>query len=115
MYELTKREKRICRELIDQSVEKEFETGLERADEIMNEWKSKTLSGRLAFHKLRDHLNDFRKHLARRYDSLRGSDYLRVVAEIVYDGYLTDNDTEELSDAAKTEIRTWQSLWDGDI
>jgi len=115
MYEPTKKEKRICRELMDQAIEKEFETGLKESEEIMLEWKNNSLSGRLAFHKLRDHLNDFRKHLAYRYDDLRGSDYLRVVAASHADGYLSDDDIKEFSDEAKGEILRWQAFWKNNI
>ncbi len=111
MHDLNKKEKRICRELMDRSIEKEFETGLKEAEATIKEWKDDELACRLAFHKLRDNINDFRKHLARRYDGLSGSDYLRVVAEILNDEYIMEDDIKELSDEAKDEIMRWQSFW----
>lgn len=108
MHDLSKKDKKICRELMSQAIEKEFEAGLKESEAIILEWKTNIFSGRLAFHKLRDHVNDFRKHLARRYDDLSGSDYLPVVAAIFGDGYLTIDDMKNLSDDAKNQIKLWK-------
>lgn len=109
--ELTKREKKLARELIDKSIENEFETGLKEAEAIMAEWKKGRLTGRIAFHKLRDHLNDFRRYLARRYDGLRESDYFDVITAIFKDGYLTEEDIKDFSEQAKQEMKRRITYW----
>ena len=110
MHELTKRERKLARELISASVEKEFETGLKEADAILQKWKGNEKPGREAFHELRNHLNDFRKYLARRYDDLRGSTYLLVISAIFKDGYITEEDIKDFSEETKEVIRRWSSL-----
>jgi hypothetical protein len=89
---------------MDRSIEKEFETGLKEAESTIKACKDNKLASRLAFHRLRDNINDFRKHLERRYDDLRGSGYLRVVAEILNYEYIMEEDIKELSDETKDEI-----------
>ena len=103
--DLSKRERKIARALIEQSVEKEFETGLKEAEAILVGWKNKKLSSREAFHKLRDHMNDFRKYLARRYDDRNTSHSTLLIAAILKDGYITEEDIKDFSEEAKEQIK----------
>src|SRR5690349_15499603 len=109
--DLSKRERKIARTLIEQSVEKEFETGLNEAEAILADWKNKTLTGREAFHKLRDNMNDFRKYLARRYDNRSTSHSLLLIAAILKDGYIKEEDIKDFSEAAKEQIKRTLRFW----
>lgn len=87
MYELSKREKKIAREAIEKGVLAEFEVGLTEAETIIKEWRKGGLDNRQAYHKLYQAIKDQDKHIARRYDGMRGSRYLLTVAAIFKDGY----------------------------
>jgi len=112
--DLSKRERKIARALTEQSVEKEFETGLNEAEAILTEWKNKKLTGREAFHKLRDHMNDFRKYLARRYDDRNTSHSTLLIAAILKDGYITEEDIKDFSEEAKEQIHRTIKFWEED-
>ena len=110
MHELTKKERKLARDLISASIEKEFDTGVNQAEAILQKWKNKELSSRETFHELRDHLNDYRKYLAARYDDLSGSSYLITVSAIFRDGYLTEEDIKDFSEETKAKIKMWSKL-----
>ena len=112
MIELSKKEKKIARALISACIEKEFETALSQADDVLLKWKQSNLTGREAFHKLRDHLNQFRKHLSSRYDYLKGSTYLLTVTTLLKEGYLTEADVQEFSAETKAQIKRWIQSWE---
>lgn len=112
MHELAKNEKKLARAIISGTVEKEFETALKQADTILSEWKSHGKTGRVAFHELRDYINNFRKHLSGRYDNLGGSNYLLTVVAILKDGYITEEDIKGFSEETEAVIRTWTKPWD---
>lgn len=101
MHELTKKEKKIARLLIDKGVDTEFRISLEQADEILTEWKQGVLDNRAAYHKLFQKVKENDKWISRRYDGLRGSNYLMTVACIYADGQITEEDIKDLSDETK--------------
>ena len=71
MLDLTKKEKKIARDIFSISFKKEFEGALQNSQLIMTKWKSGNASSREIFRETRSYLNDFLKHLERRYDDLR--------------------------------------------
>jgi hypothetical protein len=101
MQELTKKEKKIAREVFSMSIEKEFDTALQNSEVILAKWKSGNATGREIFHETRSYLNNFLKHLQRRYDDLRSSDYLITLAGILKDGYITEEEIKDFSDEAR--------------
>lgn len=110
MQDLTKKEKKIARDIFSISIEKEFEEALQNSQLIMTKWKSGNASSREIFHETRSYLNVFLKHLERRYDDLRTSDYLMTLAGILKDGYITDEDLKDFSDAAKETIKHYSTF-----
>lgn len=83
MYELTKKEKKIARDIFSIVIQKEFDAALQKAEIIIAKWKSDNAKGREVFHETRTYLNNFLKHLERRYDDLRSADYLLTLAGIL--------------------------------
>lgn len=76
----------------------------------MTKWKSGNASSREIFHETRNYLNDFLKYLEQRYDDLRTSDYLMTLAGILKDGYITDEDLKDFSDAAKETVEHYSAF-----
>ena len=103
--ELSKKEKKIAREIIEMGLQKEFAKGLFDADTILNEWKYKPSNNRDAYHLLYKKITDFDKHIARRYDEMRGSDYLFVIAAQLQEGIISENDLEKFSENVKQAIK----------
>jgi len=50
-------------------------------------------------------MNDFRKYLARRYDDRNTSHSTLLIAAILKDGYITEEDIKDFSEEAKEQIK----------
>jgi hypothetical protein len=85
MTDLSKREKKIARDAIEKGVLAEFKVSLKESETIIKEWRNGQLDNRQAYHKLFKAIMVQNKHIARRYDDMRGSRYLSTVAAILYD------------------------------
>ncbi len=107
MHELSKREKKVAREAIEKGVLAEFEVGLKEAETIIKEWRNGKLDKRQAYHKLYQAIKDQDKHIGRRYDGIKGSRYLLTVADILHDGYITDEDVKDFYDETKEVLKSW--------
>jgi len=103
--ELSKREKKLAREIIEAGLQKEFTKGLLDADKILNDWKIKGLDNRNAYHNLYKHIIDFDKHIARRYDGMTGSRYLLVIIAQLQDGLISESDLENFSEEVKLALK----------
>jgi hypothetical protein len=101
MIELSKREKKIARDAIEKSVLAEFEVGMEEAETIIKEWRNGQFDNRQAYHKLFEATIEQNKHISRRYDNMRGSRCLLTIGAILYDGYITETDIKDFSQAVK--------------
>ena len=105
MYlELSKREKKIARELIEKGLREEFNRGMLNFDAILQQWKSEDGDIKESYYKIFSAVKDFDKQIARRYDGMRGSDY-----EVVIVGQLTDelydiSEIDEFNPEAKNAI-----------
>lgn len=111
MRELTKKEKKIARDIIEKGVQAEFKAGLENASKVIEEWKNKKLDNREAYHKLFKTVKDQDKLIAKRYDGMTGSRYLVTVAVILYEGQITEEDIKDFSEETKAVIKRWVTLW----
>jgi hypothetical protein len=102
--ELTKKDKKVARQIIEKGLQKEFEKGLHDADSILSEWKEKAKDNRESYHALYKTITDFDKHIARRYDGMSGSNYLLTIAAQLRDGVIAETDLTELSEDARQTI-----------
>jgi hypothetical protein len=102
--ELSKKDKKTARELIEFGLQKEFAKGLFDADTILTEWKNKAIDNREAYHSLYKEITGFDKHIARRYDDMTGSKYLFVIAAQLRDGIISENDLNEFSPEVKQAV-----------
>ncbi len=103
-HNLTKREKKIARELIEKGLIAEFESGLSGFDKVLNKWKTKQLGTKNAYYELYDSVKNFDKHIGRRYDGMSGSNYLITVINLVSDGIIDVNDTNQFESKTREII-----------
>lgn len=103
---LTKKEKKIAREIIETGLQKEYAKALFDADTILSKWKNKTQNNRESYHLLYKHIIDFDRHIARRYDRMTGSKYLFIIAAQLYDGVISENDLTDFSNEIQQSIKT---------
>ncbi len=102
--ELSKKDKKTAREIIEAGLQKEFAKGLFDADTILTEWKNKAIDNREAYYSLYKQIASFDKHIARRYDDMKGSTYLFIIAAQLSDGIISENDLNEFSPEVKQAI-----------
>jgi len=77
MYiELSKREKKLARELIEKGLREEFKRGMLSFDVILQQWKNEDGDVKENYYKIFNAVTDFDKQIARRYDGMTGSKYL---------------------------------------
>ncbi len=103
--ELSKKDKKKAREIIESGLKKEFNNALSEADNILSDWKAGKTDNPDTYHSLYKHIKDFDKLLAWRYDRLSGSKYLFVIAAQLNDGVITENDLIELSDDVQQAVK----------
>jgi hypothetical protein len=103
--ELTKKERKIAREIIEIGLMKEFSNGLLDADMVLNDWKNNSMNNRDAYHLLYQKIKNFDKHIARRYDGMTGSKYLYIIVAQLADGIISENELEDFPDAIKQKIK----------
>ncbi len=97
MEELSKKERKIARSIIEAGVQREFEKGLQSIDSILLNWKDKKTNNRESYHMVYKTLTDFDEHIAQRYDGMMGSKYLFIIAAQLNDGTITEDDLMEFS------------------
>ena len=102
--ELSKKDRKTAREIIEIGLQKEFAKGLFDADTILTEWKNKAIDNREAYHSLYRQITGFDKHIARRYDNMKGSTYLFIIAAQLRGRIITENDLDGFSEEVKQAI-----------
>ncbi|NII25332.1 hypothetical protein HB364_09580 [Pseudoflavitalea sp. X16] len=105
--ELSKKDKRIARELIEKGLQKEFQQGLQQFDAILQKWKNEQQDNRDTYHNLYKTVRDFDKHIARRYDNMRGSTYLMILAAQLADKLISEDELTEMNPDARNAVISW--------
>jgi hypothetical protein len=77
--ELSKKDKKIIREIIARGLNEELKRGLLEFEAILQEWKSTSGDNEEFYHKIYKSVHDFDKQIAWRYDDMRGSKYLLIL------------------------------------
>ena len=103
--DLSKRDKKIARMVMEKGLQVEFANGLNEANSVIQTWKRHGLETREAYHLLFKTIRDFDKHIAGRYDRLTGSRYFFVIAEQFADGVITEDDIKDFSPELIQNIR----------
>lgn len=101
MMELSKSDKKAAREIIEKGLQQEFANGLEKFQLILNNWKANKIDSREAYQTLYQNVKNYDKHIARRYDNMKGSTYLFIIAGQLIDGAITADDLNALSEEAQ--------------
>jgi uncharacterized membrane protein YebE (DUF533 family) len=108
--ELTKKERKIAREIIEIGLKKEFSNGLLEADKVLNDWKNNSMNNHDAYHLLCQKIKNFDKHIARRYDGMTGSKYVYIVVAQLADGLISEEELEKFSEEVRLKIKFMAGL-----
>ncbi|MEI6752401.1 MAG: hypothetical protein WCK78_04465 [Paludibacter sp.] len=96
--ELSKKDKKVARDVIELGLQREIESGLSKADAILQAWKTKAKDNKETYHQLYKHIITLDKHIARRYDDITGSRYLLTIIGQMRDNVIHDEDLIEFSE-----------------
>lgn len=108
--ELSKSQKRFARELIEKSLQIECAQFLEKIEtSIVNSKKS--TNPHKAYLNLYKKVKSFDKHIAKRYDDLRGSKYFVILVGLFIDEILTQEDFDCFDDELKEKLLNTVKLW----
>lgn len=106
-YELSKREKKIARQCIDKGLHIAYTEALEEAGLVISDWHSEKLNTRDAYMRLYNVIKEHDYAIARRYNSLSGSRWLGVVAQLFAEKKITEDDISDLSEETRNVIYMW--------
>lgn len=124
--ELSKADKRLCRELINTGLERECRHFVEQIQEIAaepipseqaNEPYSEIngMSCERVWHKryikLFTATDKFNSHVAHRYDNVTASKYLECIVGLYIDNWLTDEEIARLSEEPRNYVKKLVSLY----
>ena len=104
IFDLSKKEKKIARQLIEKGLQKEFEQGILKLKFIIDEWQKQEGGNRETYHALYKTIRVFDKHIGWRYDRMTGSKYIYIIAGQVADDILDVNDLSEFSDETRNAV-----------
>lgn len=95
--ELSKKDKKVAREVIETGLQREFEAGLSKTEELLLHWRKGECDNRESYHAVYKHVKYFDKHIARRYDGITGSRYLLTITGQLLDDVIHEEDLVEFS------------------
>lgn len=108
--ELSKKDKKVAREIIEKGLQNEFASGLTIFQAILSNWKEGKMDNRETYHALYRRITSFDKHISRRYDGMTGSKYLFIIAGQLLDNAILDADLENFSEEAKKAVKSMANL-----
>jgi hypothetical protein len=114
MLDLSKKDKKAARQIIDKGLLKEFERGVKKIEEIIAQWQADKSDARKTYLELYKALTDHDKHIARRYDYMTGSKYLPIVVAQFIDGIINEDDLNILNEPTKQHVISMAKFLSGD-
>jgi hypothetical protein len=103
--ELSKKDKKVARQIIDKGLQREFENGLKTADIVLQNWKNKDMECKETYYQLYKQITSFDKHIAQRYDGLKGSTYLLTIISQMLDNLIREEDIVDFSDEVQLYLK----------
>ncbi len=110
--ELSKRNKKVAREVIEKGLQIEFANGLKQAKKVIENWEKNSQENREAYHLLFKTIHDFDKLISRRYDRMTGSKYLYIIAAQFSDKIITEDDLKDFSPEVHEKILAIKNFWE---
>lgn len=104
MITLSKREKKVARDIIEKGLQIEYAKCLYDADTVLQNWKDKGTDNSESYHLLYKTVKNNDKHIARRYDGMTGSSYIYIIAAQLADGIISIDDLKEFREETQNSI-----------
>ena len=104
--ELSKKDKKAAREVIEKGLQREFETGLSKTEKLLLNWRKGIKNNTETYHAVYKHINLFNKHIAHRYDNITGSRYLLTITGQLLDEVLHEEDLADFSEEVQLYLKS---------
>jgi hypothetical protein len=104
MLELSKKDKKAARQIIEKGLLLEFEHGIQKIEKIIAQWQADNQDSRKTYVELYKTLQDHDKHISRRYDYMTGSKYILILVAQFMDGVISQDDLNILNEETKQYI-----------
>lgn len=102
--DLPKSQKKIARQIIETGLQREYEKGIKKLDQIISVWKNKDLNNRDAYLEIYDSLTKHDKQIERRYDNMSGSKYLFIIASLLADKIIFIDELNDFTEDIRNKI-----------
>ena len=103
--ELSKKDKKVAREVIETGLQREFEKGLGKTEELLLKWR-KGVGNSETYHAVYKHIRSLDKHIALRYDNITGSRYLITITYQLLDEVLHEEDLVDFSEDVQLYLKS---------
>jgi hypothetical protein len=103
--EISKKDKKAAREVIDKALQRDFEEGLSKTETILQNWRQGKQNARETYLAVYKHVKSLDKYIARRYDGMTGSMYLTTVIGLHMDKVIHDEDLVDFSEEVQVYIK----------
>ncbi|MEO5572798.1 MAG: hypothetical protein ABIT08_07870 [Bacteroidia bacterium] len=108
--DLPKKDKKFAREIIEKGLQEELAKGLCEFDSILHDWKNGSKDHRTAYHSIFKAVKEFDRHIARRYDGVTGSKYFYVIAELLFDGIMSEEYLKDFTAETQQKFKEYLKL-----
>lgn len=112
--ELSKSQKKIARELIQNSLQMECSRFLEEIERAISNRDQEATNSHKTYLELYKKVKSFDKHIENRYDDLRGSKYFLVLVGLILDGVIVSEDLDRFDEEMKEKLLNTAKLWAND-
>ena len=102
--DLSKSQKKIARQIVETGLDREFKNGITEIDRVIQQWKDGKTETRDTYYKMYKSLIFFDKKIGRRYNNMKGSTYLIIIAGQLADGIITRGEIDEFDVDIKAKI-----------
>ncbi len=113
-FELSKSEKKLARQIIDKGLQIEYANGIKKQNAIIEKWKQGKIEDKDAYMKLYKSLTNHDKHIGRRYDNMKGSTYLFIIAGQLADRIISIEEIDVFNEEIKSRLITLSGIYDAD-
>ncbi len=110
--ELSKSEKKLARLIINKGLQIEYANGIKKQNAIIEQWKHGEIEDKDAYMKLYKSLTNHDKHIARRYDDMRGSTYLFIIAGMLTDEIISIEEIDVFNEETKSRLISLSGIYE---
>ncbi len=104
----------MARQIIDKGLQIEYANGIKKQNTIIEQWKQGKIEDKDAYMKLYKSVTSHDKHIARRYDDMRGSTYLFIIAGQLADGIISIEEIDVFREDTRSRLISLSRIYDAD-